>query len=110
MRQAQAREYVALGLPCRSKAGEIAVRERQDRDIAGRLREINRLHHCVEIGRTGREQMHRSPQPSSGAKRIRYRATIKALKPDDHEPTLPRLAGGPWSVELMGHPRADRLH
>src|SRR5215469_9417614 len=109
MRQAQAREYVALGLPCRGKAGEVAVRERQDGDIAGRLREINRLDDFVEIGRTGREQMHRSPQPSSGAKRVLYRGTIEALEPDDHEPALPRLAGGPRSVELVGYPCADRL-
>ena len=62
MRQTQARQRGALGLPGHSKRRQIAVGKRQDRDIARRLAEVDRFDNFVETGRTCREQMHRSPQ------------------------------------------------
>ena len=41
-------ERVALGIPCRCQPREIAVSERQDRDVARRLTEIDRLDDIVE--------------------------------------------------------------
>ncbi len=50
MRQPHARHVAALGLPRRSETGEIAVGERQDRDVARRLAEIDRFDEFVEAG------------------------------------------------------------
>ena len=48
LHKAHARQRVAFGGPGRRKAREIAVGERQDRDVARRLTEIDRLDDVVE--------------------------------------------------------------
>ena len=71
---------VALLRPCSGKAGEIAVGERKDDDIAGRLAEIDRLDQIVEGGRAGREQVHCSAEQGA-----RDAVAIEALQADHHE-------------------------
>ena len=58
MREANARQRGALGLPRGGEPGEIAVGERQDRDIAWRLAEIDRFDDVVEVGCGRRQQVH----------------------------------------------------
>ena len=50
MREPHARQRGALGLPGSGKTREVAVGERQNGDIAGRLAEIDRFDNLVEAG------------------------------------------------------------
>ena len=50
LHEPHARQRVAFDGPGRRKAGEIAVGERQNRDVARRLTEIDRLDDVVEAG------------------------------------------------------------
>ena len=50
MREPHARQVLALGLPRRGEAGEIAVGERQYGDVARWLAEIDRFDDFVEAG------------------------------------------------------------
>ncbi len=50
MRQPHAGQVFALGLPRRGEASEVAVGERQYRDVARRLTEIDRFDDFVETG------------------------------------------------------------
>ena len=56
----------SLGLPRGGEPGEVAVGERQHRDVAGRLAEIDRFDNLVEVGAGGRQQMHALTPPARG--------------------------------------------
>ena len=77
---------VALLRPCNGKAGEVAVGERKDDDITGRLAQIDRLDQIVDGGRTGRQQVHCSTEQGAGDA-----VAIEPLQADDNELALARL-------------------
>ena len=95
MREPHARQGVALGLPGGGKAGEIAVGERQDGDVARRLAEIDRFDDLVEAGRARRQQMHRWLSPAS--------ARVTAAR---SSPFSPITTSRPWRVSDAAHGRS----
>ena len=58
MREPHARQRGALRVPRGCQGGEVAVGERQYRDIAGRLAEVDRFDNLVEIRRSRCQQVH----------------------------------------------------
>jgi hypothetical protein len=49
---------IALRRPCNREAGEIAIGERKNDDITGRLAQVDGLDEIVDGSRSGRQQMH----------------------------------------------------
>ena len=108
MREPNARQRGALGLPRGGEPGEIAVGERQHRDIARRLAEIDRFDDVVEVGRGRRQQVHRLA-PCYPTSACVTAARSSPLSPITTEPAFARFIGSPGPVVLVRHPRARRL-
>src|SRR6185295_18224784 len=84
---------VALPGPRNGEAGEVAVGERKDDDIAGELAQIDRLDQIVDGSRSGRQQVHRSTK-----QRASDTVAIKSLQADDDKPALASLGGSPGPI------------
>ena len=108
MREPHARQRGAFGVPRGSKAGEIAVGERQNRDVARRLAEIDRLDDVVEVG-CGRSQADASPELVLSNKRVRDGRAIETFQSDHHQPPFARFVRRPGPIVLVCHARSDGL-
>ncbi len=77
MREAHARQRRLVGRPGGGEGREVAVGEREHRDVARRLAEIDRRDDVVEARLRGGEEVHRSaryPNPAARGSRRRGRA------------------------------------
>ena len=109
MREPHARQRGAFGLPCGREPGEVAVGERQNRDLAGRLAEIDRFDDVVERG-CGRGQEMHGRKLVLTKKRVSDRGAIETFEADHHQPPFARFIRGPGSIVLMRDPRPDGLN
>ena len=98
-------ELIPLHRPGGRQTGQIAVRERENRDVPGRLAQIDGFDQVVDGSRGGRQKMHRSSQ-----QRACDTFVIESLHADNDKLTFPCLFGGPRAIVVMAHARPDRLY
>ena len=104
--QPQRRQGFTRGLPGARGSAQIAVRERQQHKIGGRLPEIVGRIRRIETVRLGDQHVHASLPPNG---RFDGRS-VKPCLADDDQLTLARLVSRPKTVVMMSKSIADALH
>lgn len=89
----------------RRERREIAVGEREEDDIRGRVIEINGLGRVIQRSLLGPQEMHESTRKRGGNGGL-----VHAFFANYDEAAATTFAGCPGPVELMAEARADALH
>ena len=105
IRQPQAGARLAHSIPSRGESREVAIGERQQHDLGGRLPEIDRFGRLVEGACFDPRDMHRLSRPQHGFDR----AAVETLLANHDESAPAGLALCPRTVEITAKSLADAL-